>query len=291
VDKLRPAIAAQVEKLLDRIGDAREFDIVRALAQPLPSMVVTFILGIPLEDNELIGEWSDAIIKFAGANTSTPDEARTAVAALSQATAYFRAKIEERRQNPREDFISRMVADCPADFDLDDLASQCVMIATAGHKTTRDVIAAGVLSLLRHPDALQELRDNPALIRPAVEEILRYESPNQIVPRFAREDMVLHGVEVKRGEVIGIMLASANRDRRCFEDPERFDIKRRDNTHIAFGGGPHACIGSYLARVDIQIAILGVVQRFPKLQLAAAKIDWEPNFAFRGLNSLLVSAR
>jgi hypothetical protein len=165
------------------------------------------------------------------------------------------------------------------------------MIATAGHKTTRDVIAAGVLTLLRHPDALQELRDNPALIRPAVEEILRYESPNQIVPRFAGEDMVLHGVEVKRGEVIGIMLASANRDRRCFEDPERFDIKRRDNTHIAFGGGPHACIGSYLARVDIQVAILGVVQRFPKLQLAAAKIDWEPNFAFRGLNSLLVSAR
>ena len=158
VEKLRPAIVSQINALLDRVADAREFDLVRDVVHSLPSTVVTFVLGLPLEDAALVRDWSDAIVTFAGSANSTPDMARRGVGAVSEAFSYFRAEFEDRRNNPRDDLITRMLAGCPEGFHAEDLAAQCVLIVTAGHKTTRDVIGNGILALLRNPDALRELQ-------------------------------------------------------------------------------------------------------------------------------------
>jgi cytochrome P450 len=163
------------------------------------------------------------------------------------------------------------------------------MLLFGGHETTRNLVGNGIYTLLRHPAAIGELRNNPGLIRSAVEELLRYESPVQYTARIAKEDMEICGVRLHAGEQILFMLGAANRDAAQFREPDRLDLKRVSNAHLAFGAGAHFCIGNQLARLEGQAAILNLLRRFPHMRLAQKRVEWLPNSVFRGLKSLPVA--
>jgi cytochrome P450 len=170
----------------------------------------------------------------------------------------------------------------------EELYAQCVGLLFAGHETTRNLIGNGMFTLLRHPREMAELREDPELIRTAVEELLRFESPVQFTGRVSKEEMEICGVRVCQGQATLFMLGAANRDPRQFKDPDRLNLRRFNNPHIAFGAGAHFCIGNQLARLEGQIAILGLVQQFPQMHLAEQHIEWAPNFGLRGLKELPV---
>ena len=196
----------------------------------------------------------------------------------------------ERRKRKGSDLIS-LLLDIEEDGEFlteEELYAQCVLLLGAGHETTRNLIGNGMYTLLRHGKEMAELRANPELIRTTVEELLRYESPVQFASRVAKEDMEVCGVRIHQGELIVFMLGAANRDARQFKDPDRLDVKRVNNPHLAFGAGEHFCIGNQLARLQGQIAILKMVQQFPRLRLADQRPEWIPNYGFRGLEKLPV---
>jgi len=163
------------------------------------------------------------------------------------------------------------------------------MLLFGGHETTRNLIGNGIQVLLQHPEELSRLRDQPELIRSAVEELLRYESPVQHAGRIAKDDMEICGLRLRQGDLLVFMLGAANRDPQQFKDPSRLDLGRANNAHLAFGAGPHFCIGNQLARLEGQVAILRMVQQFPRMRLMAQTPDWGPNFGLRGLRTLPVA--
>ncbi len=195
-----------------------------------------------------------------------------------------------RCNNKGNDLISFLI-DIEAEGEVlteEELWAQCVMMLFAGHETTRNLIGNGIYSLLQHPDKMSQLRENPELIRTAVEEFLRFESPIQCTSRIAKEEIEICGVRIPRRQPLLCMLGAANRDPKQFKDPDILNLKRLNNQHLAFSAGPHFCIGSQLARLEGQVAILGIIQRFPKMRLASRRAEWEPNFGFRGLKTLPV---
>jgi pimeloyl-[acyl-carrier protein] synthase len=171
----------------------------------------------------------------------------------------------------------------------EELYAQCVMLLFGGHETTRNLIGNGLYTLLRHPEQAAELREHPELIRSAIEELLRYESPVQYTGRMVLQDFEFCGVQARRGQEIVFMLGAANRDPRQFKEPDLLDLKRGNNTHLAFGAGAHFCIGNRLARLEGRVAILRFFQEFPQMRPVPPEPDWLPNFSFRGLKTLLVN--
>jgi cytochrome P450 len=171
----------------------------------------------------------------------------------------------------------------------EELYAQCVMLLFAGHETTRNLIGNGMCALLQNPEAAEELRENPDIIRTAVEEILRYESPIQYTARMVKDEAEICGQRLRKGQTILCMLGAANRDAQQFKEPDRLNLKRVTNQHLAFGAGAHFCIGNQLARLEGQVAILRMARQFPKMRLAAERPDWAPNFGFRGLKTLPVA--
>ena len=198
--------------------------------------------------------------------------------------------IAERHATPRDDLISALIAVEEAGDQLNDgeILTMCGLLLAAGNVTTTDLIGNGVWTLLRHPDQLQKLRDNPSLIRNAVEEILRFESPVVQTARIPTEDVEIGGCPMRRGESVLALLAAANRDPEVYPEPDRFDITRPDVHHHSFGGGAHFCLGAPLARLEAQLAIVAIVQRFPNLRLADEPLEWHARPAFRGLARLRV---
>jgi len=201
--------------------------------------------------------------------------------------------VAERRQQKGSDLIG-LLLDIEEDGDVlteEELFAQCVMLLGAGHETTRNLIGNGMYTLLRHPEEIVELQKNPEIIRSAVEELLRYESPIQFAGRVVKEEMEICGVRLRQGQAIMFMLGAANRDPQQFKDPDHLDLKRLPNPHLAFGAGEHFCIGNQLARLEGQIAILKMVQRFTRMRLATKSPEWAPNYGFRGLKALPVTLR
>jgi len=170
----------------------------------------------------------------------------------------------------------------------DELYAQCVGLLFAGHETTRNLIGNGMYTLLRYPEEMAKLREDPELIRTAVEELLRFESPVQFTSRVAKEEMEVCSVRVGQGQPVLFMLGAANRDPRQFKDPDGLNLRRLNNPHLAFGAGAHFCLGNQLARLEGQIAILALVQQFPRMRLAEQQVEWAPNFGLRGLKALPV---
>ena len=187
-----------------------------------------------------------------------------------------------------EQLLLRPSASLQASTQPLNLYAQCVMLLFGGHETTRNLIGNGLYTLLRHPEQASELREHPELIRSAVEELLRYESPIQYTGRMVLEDFQFFGIQARRGQEIIFMLGAANRDPRQFKEPERLDLKRVNNPHLAFGAGAHFCIGNQLARLEGQVAILKILQEFPQMRSVSAEPEWLRNFSFRGLKTLLV---
>ena len=293
VETLRPRIQQFVEGLLARVADNHTMDLIAEFAYPIPVNVSSEMLGVPDDDHEQFKGWSLDIARGLDSVLLPPDSevSRRSLAARHALADYFRALIARRRAQPRDDMLSGLIAAEEAGDKLneEELLATCILLLVAGHETTVNLIGNGVLALLRHPDQLRRVRENPALIPTAVEELLRFDSPVQRTARIPSEDIVIDGRKVAAGEMVMPFTGAANRDPAQFAEPDRLDLTRSDNRHVAFGAGMHFCLGAPLARVEGQIAIHNLVQRFPKLSLAAAPPRFRESLTLRGLQSLPVT--
>ncbi len=291
VNALEPHIRSLMHGLLDGIDDLSGFDLMEAVARPLPVIVIAEMLGVPVEDRPRFRSWSDRRARILEPTISAEERA-DAVLAGADLDAYFTPLVEERRADPRDDILSGLVqAEEEGDrLDGNETITMLRLLLVAGNETTVNLIGNGMLALLRHPEQLQRLREDPSLIPSAVEELLRYDSPVQLDLRRIVEDCDVNGFPVKRGEDIVLLIGGANRDPEQFEDPDGLDVGREGGSHISFGRGIHACIGAPLARLEARIAIEVLLERFSSIRLADPPPRFRPSIVLRGLESLPVAA-
>ncbi len=290
VEGLRPQVEAIVDRMLKPLQHGSEIDLMSEFANPMPVRIILEMLGIPQELRDTFVDWSRAIAVFRGNPNRTVEEARAAQNALIELTEFFRKTVAERRRNKGTDLISLLI-DIEEEGEVlteEELYAQCIALLFAGHETTRNLIGNGMHTLLKNPQQTAELREKPEMIRSAVEELLRYESPVQFTARVLKEDIEVCGQPIRKGWTVLCMLGAANRDPKQFKEPNQLDLKRLNNQHLAFSAGLHFCIGAQLARLEGQIAILNLVQRFPKMKLTGPRPEWASTFGFRGLKSLPV---
>jgi unspecific monooxygenase len=291
VEQLRPRIAQFVEETLDRVAPTGEMDVIEDLAYPLPVQIICEMLGVPPEDHLKFREWSREIARALDPDFAlTPEELKRREERSNAFGEFFDDLIEKRRADRRDDLISALISVEEEGDRLthDELISTCVLLLIAGHETTVNLIGNGALALLRNPEQLAMLRENPDLAKTATEEVLRYDPPVQMTARNALEDMEFDGKVLKKGQQAILLLGAANRDPAQFSDPERLDITREDNRHLAFGMGIHFCLGAPLARVEGQIALSELVRRLPDLELVTNEPPYKVNMILRGLESLPV---
>jgi cytochrome P450 len=286
IERLRPRIDGLVDELLDAVEPDGEMELVGQFAFPLPVTVICEFLGVPTSDQAL---FHDLTQKMLDDELSMDEQAmiERAFEARMELQRYMRDLAAERRADPRDDLMSALVAVEAAGDQLDEreLEETAMLLLIAGHVTTVNLIANGTLALLRHPDEARRLREDPGIARHAVEELLRYDGPVHAVSRAVTEDLELHGVSIRRGELVMAQVASANRDPERFAEPDRLDFDRPDNRHLAFGKGIHFCLGAPLARMEGQIAIPALLRRFADLELATDRPRWGGSF-LRGLEEL-----
>ncbi|MBM4441119.1 MAG: cytochrome P450 [Candidatus Rokubacteria bacterium] len=293
VEKLRPHVQEIVDGLIERVAGKGEMDLIEDFAYPLPVIVICEMLGVPVADQERFKGWGLDIARGLDTVLLPPDSdvSKRAQAARHALAEYFRALIAERRARPQDDLLSGLVA-AEQQGDVlseDDLLSTCILLLIAGHETTVNLIGNGTRALLRHPDQLQRLREHPELIGTAVEELLRFDGPVQRTARVPSADVTFGGKTIKAGSMIMPFISAADRDPAQFPDPDRLDIGRTENRHIAFGWGIHFCLGAPLARVEGQIAINTLVRRLPKLALASETPEYRVSLTLRGLERLPVT--
>jgi cytochrome P450 len=290
VEELRPQAEAVVDKMLKELQPGSEVELMREFANPMPVRIISELLGVPQAMHGAFVNASRAIAAFRGNPNRTVEEAQAAQDALIELTEFFRKTVAERRRNKGNDLISLLI-DIEEEGEVlteEELYAQCIALLFAGHETTRNLIGNGMYTLLQHPEQTAELREKPEIIRSAVEELLRYESPVQFTARVLKEDIEVCGQPIRKGWTVLCMLGAANRDPKQFEEPNRLDLKRLNNQHLAFSAGLHFCIGAQLARLEGQIALRSLVQRFPKMKLAGPRPGWASTFGLRGLKSLSV---
>jgi cytochrome P450 len=291
VEQMAPRIQQIVDELLDLAARDGRFDLIASFAGPLPTTVIAEMLGVDPADRDDFKRWSDdGVLAF---DPMLSEEGRAKVnAAMSSMDAYLRRAVAERHAAPRDDLISSLIAVEESGDQLtdDEIVTMCALLLSAGNVTTTDLIGNGVLALLQHPDQLAKLSDDPSLIKNAVEEMLRYDSPVVQSGRIPSEDVTLSGCPVPHAQSIVPSLAAANRDPAVYPKPHDFDITREDTHHHSFGGGAHYCLGAPLARLEAQIGIGTLVRRFPDLRLAADPLEWRRVPGFRGLVRLWVEA-
>jgi cytochrome P450 PksS len=289
VERLRGRIHQLTDQLLDTATKKRSMDLVADYALPLPVTIIAEMLGVPESDHAKFHRWSNKLI-----SNTTMLETMMAVPAVLGFTRYIRKLIEKRRASPGDDLLTALIqAEEAGDrLNQDELVSMVFLILVAGHETTVNLIASGILALLQHPDQLERLRKDPSLIGSAVEELLRFTCPVELATiRVAREDFVLAGAKILRGDYVAAVIASANRDEQHFANPDTLDLGREPNRHLGFGMGIHYCLGAPLARLEGAIAIQNAVQRLPNLRLAmpAEKLRWRTGYVIRGLKKLPVT--
>jgi pimeloyl-[acyl-carrier protein] synthase len=290
VAALRPRIEAIADELLAEPTRAQKMELMTDLAAPLPAIVIAELLGVPAADHPKFRGWAADVIA-AGSEIAAGGDSKRSESAFAALSEYLREVVAARRREPRDDMITGMVA---AQEDRDalsdtELVATAVLLLLAGHETTTNLIGNGTLALLQHPDELARLRAEPDLLKSAIEEMLRFDSPVQGTARAASEDVEYGGVLIPKGALVLCGIGAANRDPAVFPEPDRFDVARRDNHHLSFGFGAHFCLGAPLARLEGEIAFRALLERFPKLQLAEQKIEHRPNPILRGLKTLQVS--
>jgi unspecific monooxygenase len=287
VQELRGRIQLLVDELVGGVLRVGHMDFVADLAAPLPVQVIAELLGWPATERHRLRPWSARIVRLYEQDHSTEDEAH-AEAATAAFAAMLRELAEARRADPRDDLLSAMVAICDEGERLsgDELVATCMLLLNAGHEATVNAAGNGLWALLRHPGELARLRDEPALIPSAVEEMLRYDSPLQLFHRFVLEDLEWGGVEFRKGERVGLLYGSANRDAGAFPRPDGFHVDRTPNRHLAFGAGTHFCLGAPLARLELEVLFGTVVSRLPHIRLDGDPPRYRPGLVFRGLEAL-----
>ena len=290
VNTLKSHIQEIVNNLLDAVQGEGKMDVIADLAEPLPAIVTAEMLGVPVSDRHRLKEWSANFAEMLGNFQHNPERAQLMLRTVDEMTSYFRDAVREIRQHPREGLIHSLLT---AEIDGDRLAEEEVVANTivtmvGGQETTTNLIGNGLLTLLRNPDQMQRLRADLSLVPSALEEMLRYESPSQHTARLAPSDRVLGGKHIAKRQAVIAVMAAANRDPERFPDPDRFDVERKDNRHLAFGYAAHFCFGAPLARAEGQIVFETLLQRMPNLRLEPQKLVWRTNLGLRGLTSLKV---
>jgi cytochrome P450 len=292
--KMVQALSAQIEArahaLLDSADGQSRFDLIAGYAHPLPVDVIAQILGIPIADRAAFARWSVDLGRTLDLTAGIDALLRGGDAAISF-DAYLRGLIDERRMHLGDDLLSALIqAEQTRDrLSEDELIATCVLLLLAGHETTQNLIGNGVHALLRHPAQLARLQAEPALMKPAIEELLRYDSPVQFTSRCLREDVKLGDFELPRGTRVALLIGSAHRDANAFAEPDRLDLARQDNPHVAFGAGIHFCLGAMLARTEATIALRVLLSRLPGLSLAKGAFPaYRDMLTLRGLESLPV---
>ncbi len=290
VENMRDHIRDIANQLIDELGDKKEFDLVREYAFPLPVTVIAEMLGIPASDRDKFKEWSTKMTDTLepGFNLNSMTQANHATEELVE---YLKPLVAQRRKEPREDLISALVAaeEDGAKLTEEELLGNCILILVAGHETTVNLIGNATITFLRHPEQLEMIKNDPALVAGAINEVLRYESPVQMVRRLAGEPMEIAGQKIKEHDMLLLLLGSANRDPAMFADPDRFDIRRENSKkHLSFGHGIHHCLGFSLAEAEGQIAIRTLFERMPDLKMKDEHVQIRTPFALRGPKALTV---
>jgi cytochrome P450 len=292
VEEMRPGIQAITNRLLDKVAGAGEMDAIRDLAFPLPVLVICELLGIPEDDRARFVTATasgGALLNPVPPTRAELDRANEGTLATG---AYFEALFEQRRKEPRDDLLSLLVQAEEAGDHLttEELRANTTLLFAAGHETTVNLIGNGIWSLHGNPSQWAAIRDNPALIPNAIEEILRYESPVQAVARTVAEPIEFGGIEFRKGELIVALIGAANRDPEVFPDPDRLDVTRERLKPLSFGGGIHFCIGAQLARIEAEVVFTTLLRRMPDLKLAGQEPPkWRDSFTLRGLTTLPVT--
>ena len=283
IQEMRVHIEALAERFLDQVGTDTSFDLVEKFAYPLPSSVITEMLGTPMEERMQLNIWTERILKLQG--MSQPDKltVEEGNAAAKDFMAYMRKFIEVRRSTPGNDLLSALiVAEEQGDrLTAEEIAECVVFLSNAGFATTRNLIGSAVVALLMSREQWELLVNDPSLIVEAVEEALRYDCSLTSTLRFARQETIVGNRKLAEGAAVFCLLNAANRDPERFPDPDRFVIMRTDKKHLAFGGGAHLCLGAPLARLQIEIALSALLRRYPRLRLGTEKIEWRSGL-YRG---------
>jgi len=287
VAALRPRIEVIAKELLAGPARAQKLELIGELAAPLPAIVIAELLGVPASDHPRFRVWAADIVGAASAVAAGagPDKSAAAFDALRE---YLNEIVAARRRESRDDLISALVTaqeDRDALSDVE-LVSTAILLLLAGHETTTNLIGNGALALLQHPDELARLRAEPELLRSAIEEMLRFDSPVQATGRTALEDVEYGGVPIAKGALVVPCIGAANRDPEVFPEPDRFDVARKDNHHLSFGFGAHFCLGAPLARLEGEIAFRALFEAFPRLALGGGPVTHRPNPILRGLARL-----
>ncbi len=293
VEAMTTRIQGLVDGFLDAVAARGRMDIIRDLAYPLPLTVIAEMLGVPAEDRERFKHWSDELSIIAGGNPSglRAKDFRRVAGSYAELTAYFGEIVAQRRQHPRNDLLSALAQAEEAGDRLNEaeLYANATLLLVAGNETTTNLIGNGVLALLRHPDQWERLKADSSLVPGAVEELLRYDSPVQFTARVLKEDLGIGGKRLGAGQMVQLLLGSANRDPEQFADPDKLDVGRTDVKHLSFGLGSHFCLGAPLARLEARIALATLIRRMPCLHLEDTDIHFRENFNLRGLEALPVA--
>ncbi len=293
VEALAPSIRAFVEHALDAVQARGRMEVMGDLAYRLPVAVIATLLGVPQEDHARFKAWADDITLVIGNVVANlrPEDYRRSLKGMRELVAYLRDVAARRRVEPRDDLMTALVrAEEQGDrLTEDEVLSNAMLLLNAGHETTTNLIGNGTLALLQNPDQLRRLLDDPSLIPSAVEELLRYDSPVQFTTRVLRQDVTLGGTTMRAEQTVLLLLGAANRDPAQFDDPDRLDVARPDNKHVAFGLGSHFCLGAPLARLEGRIAFEVMLRRLPGMHLAAPEPEYRQNFNLRGLTALHVT--
>ncbi len=288
IETMRGEIQGIVDDLLSVVQARGEMDVIRDFAYPLPTTVIARMLGVPERDNDRFKHWSDDFAEFLG--TPQMDAMERFGQSMQEFTDYLRALIPTRQGDEQDLLAALLHAEENGDtLSETELLANIILLLAAGHETTTNLIGNGLYALLTHPDQLQRLRDDPSLIPSAVEEFLRFDPPVQFTSRIAKEAMTIGNQEIAQGYEVVFALAAANRDPAQFPEPDTLDVGRRDNRHVAFGFGPHFCLGAPLARLEGQIAFATLLDRLPHLRLREEAPPRLANAAFHGFQRLPVA--
>jgi cytochrome P450 len=289
IEQMRDQIEVLTNELLDAAEPKGGMDLIADFALPLPLTMIGRILGVPAEDNHKFHRWTKTLV-----SAETNKYYFVVIPILIRFMGYLKKLIKERSAHPKDDLVTALVQarDGSDQLSGDEVLAMIFLLLVAGHETTVNLIGSGSLALLEHPDQLEKLRSEPAVIKPAIEVLLRFVCPVEMATeRYAREDITIAGKTIPRGELVLAVIGSANRDANHFDNPDSLDVTRENNKHLAFGQGVHYCLGAPLARLEGQVAISTLVRRMPNLRLSIApdQLRWRGGIILRGLEALPVS--
>ncbi|WP_227996740.1 cytochrome P450 [Nocardia australiensis] len=293
VAAMRPQVEKVVADAVGAIAQPGDFDLVHDLAYPIPAVVIAELMGVPAQDRELFKQWSDEIVVLIFGAKSTSDRHERAQRALTELTEYLRSHISRLRKQPDDNLISRILESREQDPPLtdDEVISTCALLIFGGHETTTNMIANGMRAFLRNPSQWELLKNDPGMARSAVEEVLRFDGPAKMAMRRLVQDVELRGSQMRAGDTVYLVQASANRDPAVFDNPDTFDITRAPNRHVGFGFGLHHCLGNFLARLEGHLAFEALAKKCPDLEIADSAQHWHPTLISRGMTSFPVINR